>query len=444
MRLDHTAGPDLGSAHLTATERAVLDAIDEQGLLADLAALVAIPSTGGSPAEAEAQEWCARRLRGLGLAVDEWEVDVAAEQGALGFPGMEVDRSRATGVVAVLHGDAAPTGADGEGVPALALCGHTDVVPPGDRSAWPDGGPWRLRLVDGVAAGRGTCDMKGGLAAVLAAVAALAETGARLARPLAVHAVSAEEDGGLGAFATLRRGHRAEACVIAEPTSGAVVPANAGSLTFRLEVRGRATHGSTRTRGVSAIDLLAPVQVALRELEIARNVSAPSLFDHLDLPWPLSIGVLRAGDWASTVPDRLVAEGRYGVRIGESLEDARTAFEQAVGRACAADPWLCEHPVEVAWPGGAFASAGLTADDPLVRDVTSCVEAQGDSTPEVVGAPYGSDLRLYVAAGVPTLQYGPGDVRHAHALDEHVAVADLLRCARVYALLALRRCGVAT
>jgi acetylornithine deacetylase len=357
---------------------------------------------------------------------------------------MEVDRARATGVVGVLHGVAEPAKVGGPGVPALALCGHTDVVPPGDMSAWPDGDPWRLLLADGVAAGRGTCDMKGGLAAVLAAVGAVVDTGVRLARPLGVHAVSAEEDGGLGAFATLRRGHRADACVIAEPTSGAVVPANAGSLTFRLGITGRATHGSTRTRGVSAIDLLAPVQAALRELEAARNAGAPSLFAHLDLPWPVSIGVVRAGDWASTVPDRLVAEGRYGVRVGESLEGARAAFEQAVGRACAADPWLREHPVEVTWPGGTFASAGLAAGDPLVRDVTKCVEAQGGSAPEVVGAPYGSDLRLYVAAGVPTLQYGPGDVRHAHAVDEHVEVADLLRCARVYALLALRRCGVVT
>ncbi|MDF2145926.1 ArgE/DapE family deacylase [Knoellia sp. p5-6-4] len=443
MRLDHTAGPDLGGADLTATERGVLDAIDEQGLLADLAALVAIPSTGGSPAEIEAQDWCADRLAGIGLEVDSWDIDVAAEQAAPGFPGMEVERAQARGCVAVLGAAAQPSGSSGV-VPALVLSGHTDVVPPGDLTAWPDRGPYRLRIGDGLAAGRGTCDMKGGLAAVLAAVSAVVSSGVRLRRPLAVHAVSGEEDGGLGAFATLRRGHRAEACVIAEPTSGAVVPANAGSLTFRLEVRGRATHGSTRTRGVSAIDLLAPVQAALRELETARNASAPILFDHLDLPWPLSIGVVHAGDWASTVPDRLVAEGRYGVRIGESLEDARTAFEQAVGRACAADPWLCEHPVEVTWPGGAFASAGLTADDSLVRDVTSCVEAQGGSAPGVVGAPYGSDLRLYIAAGVPTLQYGPGDVRHAHALDEHVAVADLLRCARVYALLALRRCGLAT
>jgi acetylornithine deacetylase len=428
---------------LTDQERVVLDAIDEQGLLADLVELVAIPSVGGSQAEAEVQDWCAQRLRSLGLSVDAWDIDVAAEQAARGFPGMEVERAQARGCVGVLGTEARPSEGSGA-VPALALCGHTDVVPPGDLDAWPDRDPFRLRLDDGLASGRGACDMKGGLAAVLSAVSAVVSSGVRLRRPLAVHAVSAEEDGGLGAFATVRRGHLAQACVIAEPTSGAVVPANAGSLTFRLEVRGRATHGSTRTRGVSAIDLLAPVQVALRDLEAARNTSAPALFGHLDLPWPLSIGVVRAGDWASTVPDHLVAEGRYGVRPGESLEEARIAFEASVARACSSDPWLRDHPVEVTWPGGVFASAALPDGDPLLADVLGCIVAQGSPTPDVLGAPYGSDLRHYAAAGVPTLQFGPGDVRYAHALDEHVEVADLVRCARVYALLALRRCGVLT
>lgn len=425
----------------SADEQAVLDAIDEQGLLRDLAALVAIPSVGGTDAEVAAQEWCAGRLAELGLSVDAWDIDVAAERAAPGFPGMEVERTRARGCVGVLDGGARPTSAQGAGMPSLAFCGHTDVVPPGGLAAWPEGDPWRLRLTDGVAAGRGTCDMKGGLVAVLAAVSALVSTGVRLDRPLAVHAVSAEEDGGLGAFATLRRGHRAEACVIAEPTSGAVVPANGGSLTFRLEVRGRATHGSTRTRGVSAVDLLAPVQAALRELEAERNASAPTLFAHLDLPWPLSIGVVHAGDWASTVPDRLVAEGRYGVRLGESLDDARAAFEEGLRRAGAAHPWLRAHPVQVSWPGGEFASGALPDGDPLLPDLVGCVVAQGSAAPAVLGAPYGSDLRHYAAAGIPTVQYGPGDVEHAHALEEHVQVADLVRCARVYALLALRRCG---
>ena len=427
---------------LSAAERQVLDAIDDHQILEDLRELVAIPSVGGTPAEARAQDWCGERLRGMGLAVDQWDIDVDAEGRAVGVPGLEVEREGGRGCVAVLGGGAAPR--HGAEVPALALCGHTDVVPTGDLARWAAAEPFQLRVEDGTAFGRGACDMKGGLAAVLGAVGAVAATGLELARPLAVHAVSGEEDGGLGAFATLRRGHRAKACVIAEPTGGAVVPANAGSLTFRIEVEGRATHGSTRTLGVSAIDLWEPVQAALRELEAQRNAHVPQSFSHLDLAWPISVGILRAGDWASTVPDRLVAEGRYGVRPGESLEDARAAFHRAVATAGSQHPWLRDHPIAVTWPGGAFAPGALPDGDPLLADVVACVVDQGGAAPAVHGAPYGSDLRHYAAAGVATLQYGPGDVRFAHAVDEQVEVAEIVRCARAYALLALRRCGVST
>ncbi|MDX6290945.1 MAG: acetylornithine deacetylase [Kribbellaceae bacterium] len=175
-----------------------------------------------------------------------------------------------------------------------------------------------------------------------------------------------EEDGDVGTFATLRRGHRGEACLIAEPTAGRVIPGNAGSLTFRLEVPRLATHGSTRTRGVSSIEKFERIHAALRALEAERNADPHSLLllAHLDLANPLSIGVVRAGDWASTVPDLLIAEGRYGVRLGEPVAAARKAFEQA----CTQDEWLRDHPVTVTWPGGVFASGALPAGDLLLAD----------------------------------------------------------------------------
>jgi acetylornithine deacetylase len=418
---------------LTDMERAVLAAIDDSRIVEDLQTLVRIPSVDGTPAESAVQAWCAQRLGDLGLAVDHWQLDLDEIRADPDFPGMEVDRAQAWGCVATLGPDTTP---------ALILNGHVDVVPPGDLGLWPDGDPFSARIADGLMWGRGTCDMKGGVAAVIGAAAALATTGVTLAKPLAIHTVVGEEDGGVGAFATLRRGHRGEACVIAEPTAGGIIPANAGSLTFRLEVAGLAAHGSTRTHGVSAIDKFEPVQAALRDLEAQRNLDPHPLLAHLDLANPLSIGMVRAGDWASTVPDTLVAEGRYGVRLGEPVGAAREAFERAVADACEQDDWLCDHPVKVSWPGGVFASGALPEGDPLLHDM---LQAAGDAgaiaVPEVNGGPYGSDLRQYAAAGIPTLQYGPGDVRYAHAIGEHVAVAEVLHCARAYALLAVRRCA---
>ncbi|WP_406831183.1 ArgE/DapE family deacylase [Pedococcus sp. KACC 23699] len=417
----------------TDLERQVLEAVDEQTLLADLAALVAQAPVGGSAGEVAVQRWCAARLRELGLDVAEWDVDLDAEVAHPDFPGMEVAREALVGLVATR------ARAGDVGRPALVLCGHTDVVPVEDPARWRTD-PFVLHVADGTATGRGACDMLGGVAAIIAAVRALATTAAAPERPLAVHLVSGEEDGGVGAFATLRAGHLGAACLIAEPTGGAVIPANAGSLTFRLELDGRAAHGSTRTLGESALDHLEVVQSCLRDLERRRNADAPTDFAHLDLVAPISVGMLRSGTWASTVPDLLVAEGRYGVLPDEPLGTARKVFEEAVAALGEQDPWLAEHPVRVSWPGGAFASGSLPSGDPLLGETLAAAAEAGAPPPRVEGAPYGSDLRHYAAHGVPTVQYGPGELGQAHAVDESVPVDELVSCARAYALLALRRC----
>jgi acetylornithine deacetylase len=413
------------------TRQTVLAAVDDAQVIEDLRDLVRIPSVDGAAAETDVQAWCARRLEELGLTVDHWRIDLPEVTADPEFPGMEVDRTEAWGCVGTLGGSATP---------GLILNGHVDVVPPGDLGLWPDGDPFSARVADGMMWGRGTCDMKGGVAAILGAVAAIVASGISLRKPVAVHTVIGEEDGGVGSFATLRRGHTGDACLIAEPTAGCVIPANAGSLTFRLEIPGLATHGSTRTRGVSAIEKFVPIQAALQALEAERNRDPHPLLAHLDLANPLSVGTIRSGDWASTVPDVLIAEGRYGVRLGEAVDEARGMFECAIAEACAKDEWLRDHPVKVTWPGGEFACGLLPDSDPLLDDTLRAATDSGVRAPAVKGAPYGSDLRQYAAAGIPTLQYGPGDVRYAHATDEHVSLDEVLHATRTYALLALRRC----
>jgi len=258
-----------------------------------------------------------------------------------------------------------------------------------------------------------------------------------------VHAVVGEEDGGLGAWATLRRGHRGEVCVIPEPTAGAVVTANAGALTFRLEVTGHAAHAAHRDRGVSAVVLFERVHAGLRDFEAERQQDADPRFGGAPHPYGINIGRVRAGDWASSVPDRLVADGRYGVRLGEDVAAARAALEARLADVCAADPWLAEHPVRLTWTGGAFASGSLPHGHPLLPAVQRAVADTGAGVPPERAIPAGSDLRLYAAAGVPTLHYGPGDLHLAHGPLERVPVDELVTAARALALLTLRTCGVA-
>ncbi|MBW9215229.1 ArgE/DapE family deacylase [Mumia sp. zg.B53] len=413
--------------------RDVLDHLDEEQIAADLTSLVALAPLDGSLGEVAASHWCADRLGDLGADVDHWEIDLPTLRQEPDFPGMEVERAEAWGTVGVVPGEDA-------GVPALALSGHIDVVPPGDSGLWSDNDPFTLREQGGRWYGRGACDMLGGVAAILGAVHAIRASGVSLRRPLAIHTVVGEEDGGLGAYATLRRGHTADACVIAEPTAGTVVTDNAGALTFRMVVRGRAAHGSMRTSGISALDALDTVRAVLRTLEDQRNTDVGERFAHLPVPFPISIGTVQAGDWASTVPDLCIVEGRYGVRPGESVAAAQSALRAAVAGASNGDLWLRDNPATVSFPGGTFAPGRLPDLHPLLEVVQDAAEASGSPRPAAAGAPYGSDLRLYSAAGVPTVQYGPGDIAHAHSVDESLPVDEVMRCARAYVLMALRLC----
>jgi acetylornithine deacetylase len=300
---------------LTAAQTAVIDALDEQALVDDLVDLVRVPSITGSDAESELQGRLSHRLSGLGLDVDHWALDLDALAADPDHPGIESERSEGWGLVGT---------SEGEGEVALVLQGHSDVVPTGDLGLWSAGGPFSGEIRGDVLHGRGACDMKAGVAVNLAVATALVRSGVTLTRRFALHHVISEEDGGLGAFATLRRGHRGEVAVITEPTSGHLVVANAGALTFTLHVEGRAAHGSTRAEGVSALEAFWPVHTAIRALEERRNADRPAAFGDNPLPFGISIGRIRAGDWSSSVPDALTAEGRYGVRLGEDVGEART------------------------------------------------------------------------------------------------------------------------
>ena len=422
-------------ATLTAAETKVLDALDEAALIDTLVRLVQVPSITASDAESDLQALLGGRLREAGLDVDAWRLDLPALTADPRFPGVEVERAEGYGLVGVLPGSLS-------GSPALALQGHVDVVPVGDIDRWSGTDPFSARIDAGVVHGRGACDMKAGVAVNLAVVDALVRSGLRLQRSMAIHSVVSEEDGGLGAFATLVRGHSADFAVITEPTSRQLVVANAGALTFELRVPGRAAHGSRRLEGHSAFESFLPVHRALVELERERNAHPEAIFGGLPLPYPISVGRISAGDWSSSVPDLLIAEGRFGVQLGEDPATAREAFERAIADAAAADGFLAEHPVAVSWPGGQFASGAIDLDSSLISATAQAVsDATGREKPVLAAAPYGSDLRLYNGiGGIPTLHYGPGDVAMAHAPREQVEIAEVIEAARAMALLAVRLC----
>ena len=397
--------------------------IDRDVLVGDLQVLVRTPSITG--AEEAVVALVAQLARAAGVAVDERAWEPAAIRADPEWPGEEMPRATLPYVVARLG---RPGGR------RLVLQGHVDVVPSGDPATWTVD-PWGAEVGDGRLYGRGACDMKGGVAAILGALRALASPGLsdRLAGEVVAVFVPSEEDGGQGALAAIRDGWTGDAAVITEPSNLDVVVAHAGALTFRLTVPGRAAHASKRLEGVSALDKLMVLVRALEEDERRRNAAEREpLMTALGLPYPTIVGRVEGGDWASTVLDRVVAEGRYGVRLGQTWREAEADLRAAIAAAAAADPFLRDHPPTIELTGGRFSSARVPSDHPLPVGLAAACESVTGRRPALIGEPYGADMRLLVHEGrTPTVIFGPGDVALAHSADESVPLDQVETCARV-------------
>jgi acetylornithine deacetylase len=425
--------PDSRALTVTQAER-VDDAVDalRPELIEFAQSLVRIPSVSGT--EQAAQRAIAAKYESLGLDTEifpslreDIESHPAFSDDAIPF----VDRLN---VVARWRG----TG----GGQSLILNGHMDVVPPGDLAKWTRD-PWGGDVDGDRLYGRGACDMKSGLASAVFAVQALQSIGVELRGDVMLQSVIGEESGGVGTLATIVRGYRADACVIMEPMDLRVAIVQTGALTFRLIVNGRAAHACMRPRGVSAITEFLPIAAALEQFNTDRHERyRDELFDDPTNIASLSIGTVRAGDWPSTVPDQLVAEGRFGVFPNESVQEARAAFEATVGDVASARPWLVDNPPIVEWVEGQFEPGTTPRDAPIIERLSCSHEAVTGMPASLFGIPCGTDLRLFTRhAGIPTVLYGPGNILQAHTADEFVSLDQVVTCTKVLARTMLTWCG---
>jgi len=401
-----------------------VELVDPAQVARDLSRLVRVPSITGSERAAAAAIVAIAREHDLEAELVEH--DLAVLRAHAGHPGEEAPRSELVSAVVTLRGS-------DPRAPRLCLNGHLDVVAPGTEPWGQD--PWSGAVEGDLVHGRGALDMKGGVVAALHALAALRAAGAQLPGDVVLQAVPSEEDGGLGTFAALERDDDFAACLIPEPTELRVVCAHGGALTFTGTVRGRTAHAALRLEGLSAIDRYMPIHAALHEHERAVNALPrhPLLAGHA-LPYPLLVGRLRAGRWSSQVPEQLVFEGRLGVPVGMSLDDARTGLERAVASAAGDEG----PPVEIVWSGGQFAPAATPVDDPWVTLVRDAAADELGTPPPLVGVGYGSDMRLFCDRGIPCVLFGPSGIELAHAVDERVAISELAAVARV-----IVRCAIA-
>lgn len=400
-------------------------AVDPDRVRDRLVALVRIPSVTGEedPAIHRLASW----LQDADVEVDYWYDGMASLLRDPRYAGHEVERGWVPVVAGVVRGDRPG--------PTVMLTGHIDVVPPGDYEQWSDD-PFS-GVVDGDRViGRGTADMKSGVVSALEAFEAFATGPRDFAGRVIFLAVPAEEDSGLGTLAAIRRGWTADAAILPEPTvregHPRILVAHAGAISLTVSVPGLSAHASRRLVGENALEHFLAVYDAMRRDEAAVNdAETDPLMRELGLPYATNVGIVRGGEWSSTVMDSLDVDVRIGVPLSETVAEAEDRFRRAVLEATRDSEWLAANPPVVKRDAAGFGSARVPDDHPLVRVLRGAGQRAFDQEPEVAAAPYGCDMAGWVRlAGVPTVLYGPGDIDHAHAANESVSLERTVKVAR--------------
>ena len=431
---------------MTDVKEAILAAIDTDHLVSLCQDLVRIPSVNPKfevrqdlNREADVQARIAEELGGFTL--DQWEVFPERPNLSADLPGSE-DRS-------------------------LILCGHVDVVPVGDASAWRRD-PFSGDLEADRIWGRGAVDMKGGVAACIAAARAVRAAGAELEGRLSIHTVVDEEAGGFGAMDAVAKGKLATHAIIAEPTWGDVIPAEGGLSWVRVTIFGKQAHAGWRFNsiwpqhhapgrlepGVNAIELASRFIQALRDFEGARCRA----HNHPLMPAGLATinpGTIMGGAGlgedgnpavmtnAAMISDIVTIVLDYKFMPDEIFADVQAEFETFVHHFAQMDPWMRHSPPKIEWNlwGLHFPPMNTPTDHPLTQSILTNAGAIQMQAPRVRGFEAVTDAAHYAGRGVVPVIYGPsGDGFHGD--NECVEVASLIETAKVIAGAIVDMCGV--
>jgi acetylornithine deacetylase/succinyl-diaminopimelate desuccinylase family protein len=323
--------------------------------------------------------------------------------------------------------DACVRGQFGSGGRCLYLHGHYDVVPAQRREQF------EPRVEGGRLHGRGSADMKGGLAAMIYAVAALRDAGVELDGRVAFNLVPDEETGGeRGSRRLADRGVLAPDAIgmlTTEPTGGVVWNANRGAITMRVTVPGREAHVGLAHEGVNAFERMLDVAQALRE--IGREAAARGSILLLG-------GTASSGANFNVVPASATFTVDRRPNPDEDLATERARILDVLERFRRDG---IELDVQIFQEGD---SAGTSEDDPLARALAASVAEVEGSPPAFEMCPGLLETRWYARDGIPALAYGPGRLDISHGPEEHVEIGALVRCATVYALTIARVLGRAS
>lgn len=381
--------------------------IDESYLTQALVEMVQINSsnpmlTPGAPGEAALGEYIAGQMAALGLEVATHELG-----------------PNRVNVVGILPGKG--------GGRSLMLNGHMDTVGVKGMAA-----PFAATIRDGKLYGRGSQDMKGSLAAMLAVVKTLNDSDIRLAGDLILTAVADEEYASIGTEDIVRH-YRADAAIVTEPTNLALCRAHRGFMWYKVETIGRAAHGSRYQDGIDAIMHMGRFLAELDKLEQELRARPPH---ELAGPPSLHASTVQGGTELSVYPDYCLLEIERRTMPGESVEEVTAEFQAIIDRLSAADPTF-QATVNYFLGRGAFS---LDANAPIVGIVEQAAQQRLGAPPPHVGAPFWTDAAILAEAGIDTVIMGPTGAG-LHSVEEWVELQSVYDLAAILTETAIRFCG---
>lgn len=413
----------------TSAERArILRAVDDRTpeIAAFLGRLIQFDSETGK--EGPIQEFIATSLHDMGLEVDQWVPDLGELSTHPAFYAAEGrDFTGRPNVVGTLPGDPSAR--------SLLFNGHVDTIPFTPVGDW-SFNPLSGELKDGKILGRGSSDMKGGLAAMTMALKTLLDTGLRPRGSVILEYVMDEEVSGLGTLACVMRGYKADAGISLETSDLHVQPACIGRLWFVVEVKGKPAGISRRWEAVNALDLGHRLSKAIEELEAIRvgTLSHP-LFPDSRGAMPCAVGRFEAGHYASATPDRAILRGSMGLLPQEDIEQVKRDFQAFIRNACDKDPWMSRHQPRVWFEGLIAEGAEIPRDHPIVTTVADGFREVTGTEPVYTGRMGAADTRFLIRHGdTPTVIFGPGVTAQMHATNEWLPLDNLVIATKTLAL----------
>ena len=308
---------------------------------------------------------------------------------------------------------------------ALLLECHMDTVPGWDGN--PD--PYVPRLIDGQLYGRGACDVKGTLAAMLLTLRAIVRGGRTPARSLILAAVVDEEHQARGVVHLTKNGPTAEAAIVGEPTGLAIAIAHKGCVRWRVATWGRSAHSSKAQLGVNAIDTMV---MLLADLKVRAEGSVGRSNHPLVGRPSLSVCTIHGGVAVNVIPDHCEVEIDRRTIPGESLAGVIAEFESIVRDI--AEKRRIDVTIEPP-----FVVDPALGTDPEAEIVVELARASTRvlGSARVIGVPFGTDGSKLSNAGIPTVVFGPGSIDVAHTIDEHVSIAEVARAVSILVALVL-------